>query len=231
MIGHLYCYPDPTSPNRYLYVGQGKNRDSCHRSGRTAFGRRFKQKYPAHILPSPVRWVVNVSNQNELNEEETIAMFVKRTWCGYGGMNLSLPGSQDYCRAGTLAARLWDADHQVRCGKLGGKARVASGQFAKLKTFEHQSRAGVIGGKVGGKIGGKVQGHRNAMIPGHMKLLGTLGDSTNAGRKTYQNRTGIFAMTAAAKKLASQKGTHCHWHVGRKIDAACFFCKLEETTL
>jgi hypothetical protein len=97
MIGHLYRYPHPNDPARFLYVGQGRKRDRNHRSGKSSFGRRFKRDFPNVDLSQPIREEFEVGDHIELNELETIWMFRYHTWYGYdGGMNYSLPGSSDY---------------------------------------------------------------------------------------------------------------------------------------
>jgi len=96
MIGHLYRYPHPMNPEKFLYVGQGPKRDRSHRSGRSAFGKRFRKQFPGIELPQPIREAVEVDSQLELNGLETVHMFQYHTWYGYGGMNYSLPGSKDY---------------------------------------------------------------------------------------------------------------------------------------
>ena len=97
MIGYLYRYPHPLLSGVWIYSGQGKSRDKNHRSGRSSFGRRFRQRFPGVELPRPILEAVEVRSQLELNEEETIWMFRYHTWCGYeDGMNLTFPGSDDY---------------------------------------------------------------------------------------------------------------------------------------
>lgn len=105
MIGYLYRYCHPSNPSKILYVGQGKTRDYRHRNGKSSFGRRFKKRFPASELPQPIHWTVEVQNQLELNEEETIAMFRFHSYHWWeGGMNLSLPGSLDYKILGKMSA-------------------------------------------------------------------------------------------------------------------------------
>src|ERR1700684_3123649 len=126
MVGTLYRYSHPHDYTRFIYVGQGLNRDKYHRSGRSSFGRRFKKLFPNMDLPQPIREQVEVSSQSELNEEETIWMFKFHTWCGYpDGMNLQFPGSSDY----------------KNMGALGGRALVASGQWEKIRNLPQSKEA------------------------------------------------------------------------------------------
>ena len=95
MIGHLYRYPHPYDATKFIYCGQGEKRHNVHRSGVSSFGRRFKKLFPGIELPQPIREVVDVQDQLELNELETIWMFRYHTWRGLGGMNIVFPGSQE----------------------------------------------------------------------------------------------------------------------------------------
>ena len=97
MLKTLYRYQHPHNLEKFIYVGQGPQRDSYHRSGRTSFGARFKKKFPDVELPRPIKEIVEVENQLELNELETIWMFQYHTWKVYkDGMNLRFPGDIDY---------------------------------------------------------------------------------------------------------------------------------------
>jgi hypothetical protein len=169
MVGHLYRYPHPHDPTRFIYSGQGPKRDERHRSGKSSFGRRFQKKFPNIKLPQPLRESVGVENQIELNELETIWMFRFHTWQGYpDGMNLTIPGSQDY----KLAAR------------IGGLATAMSGQLAQNATRESCSRGGYIQGIANVKNGNlalartnitsedrRKWGLKTASIPGHMSAI------------------------------------------------------------
>jgi hypothetical protein len=55
MIGTLYRYQHPHDSARFVYVGQGGNRDRQHRSGKSSFGRRFKKQFPDAVLPQPIK--------------------------------------------------------------------------------------------------------------------------------------------------------------------------------
>lgn len=210
MIGHLYRYPHPYDSTRFIYVGQGAKRDWFHRSGGSSFGRRFKRDFPNTALPQPVREQVEVQNQIDLNELETIWMFQYHTWRGYpNGMNLRFPGSTDYVDLGLLGglsnkesghwARISKLVDHVANGKKSGTKAVISGQIISLgyeygkKNVENghldkiRTRVGSI---KGGKTSGKIQGPKNVEN-------GTL-----------------------------PKALHIRWHVKRDIvNPSCKFCK------
>jgi hypothetical protein len=188
MIGHLYRYPHPHDPTRFIYVGQGPKRDSKHRSGKEGFGRRFKKLFPADVLPQPIREQVEVKDQSELNELETVWMFQYHTWRGYnGGMNLTFPGSDDYKRLGMLGGsisgqRNAESGRMSKIGKtygpVNGRKMVDSGRLLQVA-----SSGGKIGGtksfrlygnprtKEGSIKGGRASGKKNAEN-GHMSSLG-----------------------------------------------------------
>jgi hypothetical protein len=147
MIGVLYRYPHPDDPTRFIYVGQTQHidrpeiRDGQHRLGHSTFGRRFKKKFPKTELPQPIREQAEVSDLTELNEMEIIWMFRYHTWRGYlGGMNIVLPGAQDYKAAAIL----------------GGQANVDSGHIQALGRTQVVKIRGL-----GGKVSGKNVGRRN----------------------------------------------------------------------
>src|ERR1700676_2921460 len=126
MIGILYRYPHPHSANKFLYCGQGEKRDKFHRKGISSFGRRFKLRFPDTELPQPIREEVQVSDQYELNELETIWMFQYHTWHHYpDGMNLAFPGSQDYKNA----------------ARMSGLANITSGHLERMRNLP-QTKAG-----------------------------------------------------------------------------------------
>jgi hypothetical protein len=161
MIGHLYRYPHPHDPTRFIYVGQGAKRDSDHRRGTEGFGRRFKKRFPNIELSQPVREIVEVKDRLELNELETIWMFQYHTWRGYeDGMNLTFPGGTDYMNLGML-----------------GTASVT-----------HEQR--IINASKGGLVGGLVAG-RKAKESGRIQKLGRqMAESGQlASARSQDNRT------------------------------------------
>jgi hypothetical protein len=181
MIVNLYRYPHPIIPNKYLYVGQGGNRDREHRAGKSSFGRRFKLLFPNINLPDPIKWQEEVGGQLDANIAEIIAMFVYHTWHGYTeGMNLTMPGLIDYINMGTLASH----EDKVRAGKIGGKIggkiqgaiNLNNGHWQRISKLgalaqprSEKVRAGKIGWAHmpdeakhrGAVLGGKSQGKRN----------------------------------------------------------------------
>lgn len=158
MIGTLYRYSHPHDPTRFIYVGQGPRRDRQHRSGQGSFGRRFKKLFPDDILPEPIKEQIEVSNQLELNEEETIWMFRYHTWRGYpDGMNLVIPGSQDYKEVGRIQGLINAKNKTGVCGR----------------SFEKMSEDGRLGGLVGGK---------KNVESGHIRNVGL-----NQGKKNVES--------------------------------------------
>jgi hypothetical protein len=124
--GHLYRYPHPYDATKFIYVGQGAKRDRDHRSGRSSFGRRFKNAFPGVELSQPVRETVEVVDQEHLNGLETAWMILYQTWRGQeGGMNLMLPGSDEY----------------QNMGRIGGRKNVESGHLAKIRELPHAKAA------------------------------------------------------------------------------------------
>src|SRR6202030_2967867 len=138
MIGHLYRYPHPHDPTRFIYVGQGGNRDWSHRSGKSSFGRRFRRDFPGTELPQPIREDVEVESYIELNELETIWMFRYHTWRGYsGGLNLRFPGAKDYKELARMGGLVVSPKQRQVCAKL----------LEKYRTPENQRKAGIAGGR------------------------------------------------------------------------------------
>ena len=200
MLGHLYIYPHPFVSGQWLYVGQGAKRDLDHRHAHSGFGRRFRKTFPGVELPRPVRWIVEVMNRFDLNDEETIAMFRYKTWRGYaGGMNITLPGSTDYINMGRIAVQRGEMDrirnlpqtkaaqHEVGRvnGAIQGRKMVQSGQLAYIRTLPQS--------KTGCRLGGHTQGRKNTES-GHL---------------------------ATVQRI----GRHIRWHINRGIfSSACVLC-------
>lgn len=193
MIGHLYRYPHPFDPTKFIYVGQGPKRDSRHRSGKSPFGRRFKKKFPGVVLSQPIREQIEVENQLQLNEEETIWMFRFHTWRGYpDGMNSTFPGSQDYKAIGLISGQKnVESGHMSRVGKkygpINGRNVFENGQLARIcssggkvggpRTFEIHGNPGTREGSIKGGI---AAGKKN-VESGHMSSLGKI----YGGRHAY----------------------------------------------
>lgn len=222
MIGTLYRYPHPHDPTRFIYVGQGPARDRVHRSGRSSFGRRFKEVFPGEILPQPIREQVEVFSQIELNEEETIHIFKFHTWKGYtDGMNLTFPGLQDYKEIGSyqsreakvLANRSLPREARVLGGKRVHELYPESRREIGYKTGNIllETKRGIFGmtkeaklkaSSNGGKIGGRVTAQR-----GHLERIKTE-ESLKKGQR-----------------MGGDKSRHIRWHRNRGIvKPDCCFC-------
>ena len=228
MIGTLYRYPHPYDPDKFIYVGQGPKRDSSHRSGRSSFGRRFKRDFPGVELLQPIRERVEVSTQSELNEEETIWIFRYHTWRGYvDGMNLVLPGPQDYKKAGEIGGlitglingqKLFERkagifartkEKMYEDARKGGQAGKGISknvvQLAALRTSEHQQEAG----------------RKSASVQGHKKLF-------ENGRKGGRIGGPIGGRKTASIPGHMVRAAHVRWHVKRnKSNLGCSFCREE----
>jgi hypothetical protein len=180
MIGHLYRYPHPFDSDKFIYVGQGSKRDQTHRKGKTSFGRRFKNLFLNVELPQPIREQVEVRDQLELNELETIWMFRYHTWRGYeSGMNLTFPGGFDYKNMSALAGGLG--------GKISGHAvgrkhrENGTGLFSK-EMLERRREFGVM------SVINQPREVRSAI-----------------GKKAVKNKTGIHGLSSEQRRAASIK--------------------------
>jgi len=232
MQGTLYRYPHPTEPNKFLYVGQGAKRDKDHRAGRSSFGRRFKRDFPCVELPQPILETVEVVDREHLNSMETAWMVLYATLSSVGGMNLTLPGSDDYRNLGKLGGPIG--------GRIAGRKNIESGHITALgrKNVESGRLAalGRIGGRVAGRIavesgqlasvaslGGRVSGRANAES-GHITALARSGVG---GRKGGP----IGGKSKSPKKLAAcasnfRIASHNRWHVRRNIiNPNCELCR------
>lgn len=190
MIGVLYRYPHPHDSSKFIYVGQGPNRDKDHRSSRSPFGKRFFKKYLNTELPQPIKEEIEVSNQTELNEEETIWMFRYHTWKGYlDGENKSLPGSDDYKRMGalgcSLGGQIQGAVHAKNrtgvCGRSPENILEDARKGGIQVNIIHPNQASENGYKSHRLYPdlafrrGKLGGAKTASIPGHMAKAGRIG--------------------------------------------------------
>ena len=118
MIVYLYRYPHPFIQDKWLYVGQGVDRDKRHRSGKSSFGRRFRTRFPNTALPQPIRWEEAVNDYLDANCAEILAMFKYHTWRGYpNGMNLTLPGSHDYKNISKFGGIMQPREAQIKGGQ------------------------------------------------------------------------------------------------------------------
>lgn len=225
----IYRYPHPTNPGVFLYVGQERkegSRDKAHRSAKTPFGRRFIKKFPNTILPLPIRRKIYVEDFQTINEEETIDIFRFHAWYAYGGMNLTLPSSQDYLNAARLGgianitltdalARNRTSAHQRKAGKLGGaanrincialghlqgKINVENGHLKRIRTPDHQRKAfaAIL-----------------AKNPNHQSEAGKAG-----GRKTQDS--GQLLKAAIKGGTAQAPITNClRWNIQRNKPCSC----------
>lgn len=204
MIGHLYRYPHPNDSTRFIYVGQGAKRDKLHRQGVGSFGRRFRKLFPDIELPQPVREDVEVQNQLELNELETVWMFHYHTWHGYqGGMNIGLPGSSDYSMTGKMG------------GIIGGRKRFEL--HGSPQTTEGSRKGGLTQGPITGQK--STENKTGIHSPNFDKVAaGCLGGPIGGSKKSP-------AKTAASRRNGAF-GRHVRWHVHRSmISSTCSFCQ------
>jgi len=168
--GHLYRYPHPYDATKFIYCGQGQNRDKRHRFGHTTFGLKFKRDFPGVELPQPVREVVEVADHLELNELETIWMFQYHTWrrAYPSGYNIVLPGSQDYKKIGVIGAA------------IGGRKNAESGLMDRIRTKESCRKGGLIGGRTLG---------RRAVDSGLLARIQVIGGRTSAHVRWHTKRS------------------------------------------
>jgi len=120
-------------------------------------------------LPQPIREEIEVQNQLELNELETIWMFRFHTWRGYpGGMNLMLAGSQDYKNLGRISGRkAVENGHLARVRSVSGRKARESGHLARIASRggRTQGRKNAENGHLasiaskGGRLGGRITNH------------------------------------------------------------------------
>jgi hypothetical protein len=162
-IVHLYRYPHPTEPGRFLYVGQGADRDRVHRGGTTSFGRRFKQDFPGVALPQPVRWTEPATTDKERNAAEERAIVLYHTWDYEGGYNVVTPGTEWFLKL---------SHEQLTRGRAnGGETRgpVLGKEY------------GPINGRISGPITGKIAGAK-AVASGQIQQLGLVYGKINGSR-------------------------------------------------
>jgi len=239
----IYRYPHPTEQGRWIYTGQTaniKHRDTEHRKGSRGFGLRFKKLFHTE-LPQPNFQEIEVANQLEANEEETIAIFRNHTWHGQGGMNLSLPGSCDYKQIGLIGAIVagqvnvksgWAFElgrlavitpgHLSKAGRIGGQTTGLRNAKHKIGIFAPTfdlSKAGIKGGKA-----------TNATTNGRKGNGGRIG-GVIGGNKQVTNRIGIFSPEMrgvggrVGGKIGGRVATHNRWHVQRNIiNPNCELC-------
>jgi hypothetical protein len=189
VIGTLYRYPHPHDANKFIYCGQGANRDKDHRCGKSSFGRRFKRDFPKVELPQPIREQVEVVDQEHLNSMETAWMVLYNTLRSFGGMNLLLPGSADYevlgKVGGSITAELRVGIHGLikeQRAKNSGKGGRISGRANK------ENRTGIFAPEMFG-VGGRKGGRKN-VENGHLASISAKGGRKGgriSGRKAVEN--------------------------------------------
>lgn len=226
MIGTLYRYPHPKDPSRFIYVGQGPNRDKQHRFGFTSFGKRFKEIFPNTRMPEPIKEIVEILDHSELNDLETIWMFRYHTWRGYpNGMNLTFPNTIDYKLIGSYQCR---EDKVKGNAPLPREARVLGGK----RVYElHPEFRKQIGRKVGlillksklGLFGMSEEDKLKACSDGG-KIGGRI--ATQSG---HINRIKTVESLKKGQLMGGDKSRHTRWHVNRGIiKSGCSFCMNKE---
>jgi hypothetical protein len=216
MIGHLYRYPYPLDLTKFIYVGQGKHRDRSHRLGGTSFGRKFKADFPCVELTEPIRQEIEVCDQMELNELETIWIFRYHTWrsAWETGYNIVLPGLQDYINLGYISSET----HRIRgigiygltqeqhreAGRLTQKLHPEIMRANGLKAVE--SGQLLAAAKKGGLIQGPINGRLN-VENGHLDRIRKLPQAKEA-----QKRNVLLALAGCTMESRMRGGK-----VGGKI--------------
>jgi hypothetical protein len=195
-----------------LYVGQGAKRDYKHRPRKSSFGRRFEKRFPGHELPQPIRWTVEIANQLELNELETIAMFQYHSWHGYeGGMNLCLPGASDYANISLLAVRV-NASNGTAVYALTREQRSAAGH--KGGALTQSQKIGIFGMSSDKLLSSCRKGGRMAVASGRLQEIARV-----QTRKQKETGTGLYGLTHEQLQEAGRKGrasaaSSGHWGTG-----------------
>lgn len=188
----LYRYPHPSVLGQWIYVGQTNNiirRDGLHRYGKSSFGRRFIKLFPDTLLPKLEVFDGPFLDKQEADWAEIESMFKHHTWCGYpNGMNLTLPGSQNYKDMGSIGGRRMSRKDRVRIARLGGLVGGRKGGQATNATTEGRKGNG-------GRLGGKNQPHQI-----HVK------NGITTGYAHKKNGTGIFNRTLEQGIANARKG-------------------------
>ena len=215
--GTLYRYSHPNDLTRFIYVGQGYNRDRFHRSGKSSFGRRFKEDFPNIELSQPIEEEFEIVDQAHLNVLETVWIFQFKTWYKYGGMNITLPGSTDY----------------KNLGKITGRINASIGHMNSIRTTQSCALGGRIGGRrrvelygtpetpEGCAKGGRATGGHNAR-----KLIaqgrGIFGRSVEQHSKDSQIAGRVNVKSGHMKSLGNSGIGLCYrWNIKRQKPCIC----------
>jgi hypothetical protein len=211
MIGTLYRYSHPHDVSKFIYVGQGSDRDKNHRIGKGSFGRRFKVLFPRDVLPKPVKEQIIITNQLELNEEEIIWMFRYHTWQGYlGGMNLMLPGSQDYKAIGRIGGLIG--------GHNGGRRRCEL--YGAPGTKESRAKGGRNQSRLVKSVGGSKGAHKRNKLHGNPA---TPESRRKAGLKRYEIYGNTLTLEGSARGglVGGPIGMCKRWNINRNKPCVC----------
>jgi hypothetical protein len=221
MIGTLYRYLRPQDSTRFIYVGQGPKRDNQHRSGRSSFGRRFKAVFPDVVLPQPIKEQIEISSQIELNEEEIIWMFRFHTWRGYpDGMNLTIPGSQDYKSIGRISGAV-----NTKNGNLDRARNLPQAKIAQRKVGRKAAESGQI------QAIGKKYNFKNLEKSRLISICSKAGTISSFALHLDKNEKGksLLAVKAGKStasipghmKKASLKALCARWNIRRDKPCTC----------
>jgi len=114
-------------------------------------------------------WHEPIMDKLEAKLEEIIAIFQFHTWRGYPeGMNLTLPGLEDYKHMGCLGAYSLSSKTRILAGKIGGKINGP----INIRKIPREILVS----------NGQKVGRRNSEIPGYFSNLGRIGNCEGKSR-------------------------------------------------
>lgn len=242
----IYRYPHPFEDDKWLYTGQTtnlKNRDVEHRKMRDGFGRLFKSTFPGVPLTLPDSHELEVESHLGANWEETVAIFRNHTWHAEGGMNRTLPGSQDYLNLAKIGGKVTASlpGHLSKVGKIGGsiaakkhkengtgifglttEQRIANG--SKLGKLQVKNKKGIFKPGFDKTLGPSIAGRKNAEKLGYLRRIGIM-----SGKKKVESgewdRIRLLPQTKEAQSKSGIKNCHKRWHVKRGlVSPTCSLC-------